>query len=225
MHIAILTFQGFNELDSIVALSILNRVKRADWRVTLCGPESPVTSMNGVNVNRQLRVAHAASAAAIGSTNRLLLQNEDDTVQRNSGRRGCAHWNQEPMKHSAIKKAALRKPLVKAAYEALDSEFQSLQRANYDFSKSKRNPFVAAKGKTRITIHIDDVVLKEFRSRAEKAGSGYQTMMNEALKAFLADTDSQPVTEAMLRRVIREELPNASRPSKRSATRTKIRAT
>ena len=97
-------------------------------------------------------------------------------------------------------------------------------RANYDFSKSKRNPFVKAKGKTRITIFIDDAVLDEFRSRAEKAGSGYQTMMNDALKAYLADTDAQPVTEALLRRIIREELPNASRQTKRSGRRSKTRA-
>jgi len=96
-------------------------------------------------------------------------------------------------------------------------------RANYDFSKSKRNPFVSAKGKTRITIFIDDAVLHEFRSRAEKAGSGYQTMMNEALKAYLADTDSQPITEAMLRRVIREEMPAASPLTKRSSGRSKTR--
>ena len=33
MHIAILTFDGFNELDSFIALGILNRVKRPGWRV------------------------------------------------------------------------------------------------------------------------------------------------------------------------------------------------
>jgi hypothetical protein len=50
MHIAILTFQGFNELDSLIALGVLNRVKKPDWRVTLCCPEPEVTSMNGVTV-------------------------------------------------------------------------------------------------------------------------------------------------------------------------------
>ena len=37
MHIAILTFQGFNELDSLIALGVLNRVRRADGRVSLPG--------------------------------------------------------------------------------------------------------------------------------------------------------------------------------------------
>jgi hypothetical protein len=96
-------------------------------------------------------------------------------------------------------------------------------RAEYDFSKAKRNPQLSTKGKTRITIFIDNVTLNEFRSRAEKAGGGYQTMMNDALKAYLADTDSQPVTEAMLRRVIREELPKQSRLTKRSSGRSKTR--
>lgn len=69
MHIAILTFQGFNELDSIVALGILNRVKRPGWRVSLCCPEPEVTSMNGVTVRAQslLVEARAADAVIVGS--------------------------------------------------------------------------------------------------------------------------------------------------------------
>lgn len=43
MHIAILTFDGFNELDSIIALGILNRVKASDWRVSLCCSPPQVT--------------------------------------------------------------------------------------------------------------------------------------------------------------------------------------
>ena len=78
-------------------------------------------------------------------------------------------------------------------------------KAEYDFSKAKRGAVIPSKGKTRITIHIDNVVLDEFRSRAENAGTGYQTMMNEALKAYLSKVDV-PVTESVLRRVIREEV-------------------
>lgn len=63
-------------------------------------------------------------------------------------------------------------------------------RAEYDFSKAKRGALVPTKGKTRITIYIDDAVLDEFRSRAEKAGRGYQTLMNDALKAHLATPES-----------------------------------
>ena len=88
-------------------------------------------------------------------------------------------------------------------------------KAEYDFSKGKRGALIKQKGKTRITIYIDDEVLDEFRSRAEQAGIGYQTMMNEALKTFLGKNE-QPITEAVLRRVIREEVP-ATIKTKRSA--------
>lgn len=53
MHIAIVTFDGFNELDSLIALGILNRVKRPGWRVALASPSETVTSMNGVRLYRQ----------------------------------------------------------------------------------------------------------------------------------------------------------------------------
>lgn len=93
-------------------------------------------------------------------------------------------------------------------------------RAEYDFSKGKRGALIPAKGKTRITIYIDDSILDEFRARAEKAGYGYQTMMNEALKAFL-EKNEKPVTASVLRQIIREEIPGTSRPTRRSTGRTK----
>jgi transcriptional regulator GlxA family with amidase domain len=65
MHIAILTFQGFNELDSLIALGVLNRIRRPNWRVTLCCPEPTVTSMNGVVVHAQSDLADARTADAV----------------------------------------------------------------------------------------------------------------------------------------------------------------
>lgn len=65
MHIAILTFQGFNELDSLIALGVLNRVKKPGWRVSICCPEPEVTSMNGVTVRAQTLLEAAASADAV----------------------------------------------------------------------------------------------------------------------------------------------------------------
>lgn len=53
MHIAIVTSDGFNELDSLIALGILNRIKRPGWRVALASPSEMVTSMNGVRLYRQ----------------------------------------------------------------------------------------------------------------------------------------------------------------------------
>jgi transcriptional regulator GlxA family with amidase domain len=65
MHIAILTFQGFNELDSLIALGVLNRIKKPGWRVTLCCPEPTVTSMNGVTVHAQSTLDEIESADAV----------------------------------------------------------------------------------------------------------------------------------------------------------------
>jgi hypothetical protein len=79
-------------------------------------------------------------------------------------------------------------------------------RAEYDFSKAKRGAIMPQKGKTRISIFIDNAVLDAFRARASKAGTGYQTMMNEALRQYLSDAEP-PVTEAILRHVLREEIP------------------
>lgn len=65
MHIAILTFDGFNELDSLVALGILNRIKKPDWRVTLSCPTPTVTSMNGVTLHAQSTLVEACDANAV----------------------------------------------------------------------------------------------------------------------------------------------------------------
>jgi uncharacterized protein (DUF4415 family) len=78
----------------------------------------------------------------------------------------------------------------------------------YDFSKGKRGPVIKSKGKTRITICLDNEVLDEFRDRSEKAGYGYQTMINDALRQYLA-SDNQPVDRRTLRRILREELKKA----------------
>jgi transcriptional regulator GlxA family with amidase domain len=65
MHIAILTFEGFNELDSFIALGILNRVKKPGWRVSIACPTSRVTSMNGVAVESQASLPEAACADVV----------------------------------------------------------------------------------------------------------------------------------------------------------------
>jgi hypothetical protein len=79
-------------------------------------------------------------------------------------------------------------------------------RPEYDFSKGKRGVVLPQKGKTRISIFIDNAVLDAFRERAAKAGIGYQTMMNEALRQYISDAEP-PLTIAILRHVLREELP------------------
>jgi uncharacterized protein (DUF4415 family) len=80
---------------------------------------------------------------------------------------------------------------------------------DYDFSKAKRGAVIPQRGKTRITIYLDDEVIDEFRERADEAGSGYQTMINEALRDYLSKSP-KPIDEDSLRKILREELQSAS---------------
>jgi len=84
-------------------------------------------------------------------------------------------------------------------------------RKQYDFSKAKRAKDVPAlaklqaeaSGKERITIRLDAAVLAWFRKQV-KGGGNYQTLINEALRAHIADHEG--ALERTLRRVVREEL-------------------
>ena len=80
-------------------------------------------------------------------------------------------------------------------------------KAQYDFTNGKRGPVLKTPaGKTRITIRIDDDLLRWFRKQVHGAGGGsYQTLINAALRAHVS-TKHEPL-EATLRRVLREELP------------------
>lgn len=83
-------------------------------------------------------------------------------------------------------------------------------RKEYDFSKGKRGAVVPIpKGKTRITIRLDDDVLAWFRHQVDTAGAGnYQSLINTALRQYVAQA-REPLEET-LRRVIREEIRTAS---------------
>jgi transcriptional regulator GlxA family with amidase domain len=72
MHLAILTFDGFNELDSLIAYGMLSRIRLlgdSDWRVSICSPTLRVTSMNGLTVDAHIDLAgaNAADAVLVGS--------------------------------------------------------------------------------------------------------------------------------------------------------------
>jgi uncharacterized protein (DUF4415 family) len=79
-------------------------------------------------------------------------------------------------------------------------------RREHDFSKGRRGAVVPAdRGKTRITIRIDNDILDWFRQQVNAAGGGnYQTMINSALQEYTQER-KEPL-EKKLRRVIREEL-------------------
>jgi transcriptional regulator GlxA family with amidase domain len=69
MQIAILTLEGFNELDSFIAAGILNRMKPQGWAAHITCPTPEVTSMAGVTIQRQkpLEFLVDADAVLIGS--------------------------------------------------------------------------------------------------------------------------------------------------------------
>jgi transcriptional regulator GlxA family with amidase domain len=65
VQIAVLTFDGFNELDSFIPAAILNRMKSKGWEAHITAPATEVTSMNGVTVQRQRPIEFAAEADAV----------------------------------------------------------------------------------------------------------------------------------------------------------------
>jgi len=69
MKVAILTFDGFNEIDSFVALGMLNRLRHQGWTAEITSPSAQVTSMNGVTVRAQqpLEFANEADIVLFGS--------------------------------------------------------------------------------------------------------------------------------------------------------------
>ncbi|MCJ2188630.1 DJ-1/PfpI family protein [Novosphingobium beihaiensis] len=82
MQIAVLTFDGFNELDSFIASAILNRMKPKGWAAHITSPTDEVTSMNGVTIRRQkpLEFAAEADAVLIGSGIRTREIAADETM-------------------------------------------------------------------------------------------------------------------------------------------------
>jgi uncharacterized protein (DUF4415 family) len=81
---------------------------------------------------------------------------------------------------------------------------------HYDFSAGKHGrvapPQPEPRGKTRITIRLDDDVVEQFLKQAEASGGkiGYQTLINDALRRHLEGRAIK--LEDTLRRIVREEM-------------------
>ena len=75
----------------------------------------------------------------------------------------------------------------------------------HDFSKGRRGAVVPTAGKMRITIFLDDAIVRHFKARSEKTGRGYQTLINEALSEHIGEKEA-PLTASAVRRIIREEI-------------------
>jgi transcriptional regulator GlxA family with amidase domain len=84
MRIAVLTFDGFNELDSFIASAMLNRVKRPGWKAEIVSPSPVVVSGNGVRVERQqpLEFAREADVVLVGSGSKTLEVVADPAIMR-----------------------------------------------------------------------------------------------------------------------------------------------
>ena len=69
MRVAIVTFDGFNELDSFIALGLLNRLSAQGWKAEITSPATSITSMNGVTIQAQqpLEFANSADIVLFGS--------------------------------------------------------------------------------------------------------------------------------------------------------------
>ncbi len=68
MRIAILTFDAFNDLDSLVAFGMLNRIALLgdqDWQVHIASPTPRVTSMNGLTIDAHEDLSQLAKADAV----------------------------------------------------------------------------------------------------------------------------------------------------------------
>ena len=69
MRVAIVTFDGFNELDSFIPLGLLNHLAVEGWKAEIAGPAPRLTSMNGVTIEAQqpLEFANDADVVLFGS--------------------------------------------------------------------------------------------------------------------------------------------------------------
>lgn len=84
MKIAIVTFDGFNEIDSLVAAHILNRVQKTGWKAEITAPTPSITSMNGVVMLAQqpLEFLNDADAVIFGSGRKTRQAIEDSSIMQ-----------------------------------------------------------------------------------------------------------------------------------------------
>lgn len=80
MQIAILTFDGFNELDSLIPYGIINRMR--GWKCYITAPTKTITSLNGliINAEKPLEFSKEADAVIIGSGNKTLAICQNESI-------------------------------------------------------------------------------------------------------------------------------------------------
>ena len=92
---------------------------------------------------------------------------------------------------------------------AIKQDPDTREMTDANFARAKLGTATLGEGKTRITIWLDNEVVDTFKARAAERGSGYQTLINDALRSAARSSEATPVTEDTLRRIIREELRQA----------------
>jgi transcriptional regulator GlxA family with amidase domain len=65
VHVAILAFDGFDELDAFVAFGLLNRLAPLGWKAEIAGPAAQLTSMDGLVLQAQQPLEFANQADAV----------------------------------------------------------------------------------------------------------------------------------------------------------------
>jgi len=78
---------------------------------------------------------------------------------------------------------------------------EEFMKKEYGFSKGKRGAVLPQVGKTRITIYLDDAILKRFKAQSERTGKGYQTHINDALNSYIGLAE-KPLTAEMVRKIV-----------------------
>ena len=80
MNIAILTFQGFNEIDCLVAFRIFKWLNKDNWNIKICCPDAEVISAGGLTIKAQAMIEEANNADGVivgsGSFTRDIIKNE-----------------------------------------------------------------------------------------------------------------------------------------------------
>ena len=84
MKISILTFEGFNEIDSLIAFRMLKWLRKSDWDIKICCSSAEVTSMGGLTIRAQemLEEVHKADAVIVGSGSMTRDIINDESIMR-----------------------------------------------------------------------------------------------------------------------------------------------
>jgi len=84
MHISIVAFDGFNEIDTFTTMGILTQMRGDGWRTGLVCPTPKIVSANGVTVSNQhpLEWANDADVVLFSSGSRMREVADDDKILR-----------------------------------------------------------------------------------------------------------------------------------------------